>query len=306
MSEPWRAEREVDHALARSLIESQFPTLAPVRLRSLDAGWDNTAYVVNDIYVFRFPRRQIAVSCMEAEIAVLPGLPPLPLPISTPLFVGRGTESFPWPFAGYRWIDGIDASVADLDDRRRIAAAEPLGRFLAALHAVDAEQATELGAGPDTLGRLDLDARTQRMRERIDQMTTLGSPAVADSARRALAAARAAARSPERTNLALVHGDFYCRNLLVDTDGRVNGVVDWGDVHLGHPAVDLSIAYTFLPPEAYPVFVSAYGGIDDATAALARWRAVHYAVILTLYGRDIGDDGLVREGVRTLERLGSG
>ena len=43
-------------------------------LRPLGAGWDNTVFLVNESFVFRFPRREIAVACMEAEIRVLPGL----------------------------------------------------------------------------------------------------------------------------------------------------------------------------------------------------------------------------------------
>lgn len=74
MTRPWRADRAVSEQFARALIESQFPDLAPVTLRPLGAGWDNTVFLVNESYVFRFPRREIAVACMEAENRVLPGL----------------------------------------------------------------------------------------------------------------------------------------------------------------------------------------------------------------------------------------
>ncbi|MCH7839494.1 MAG: phosphotransferase [Planctomycetes bacterium] len=38
----------------------------------------------------------------------------------------------------------------------------------------------------------------------------------------------------------LVHRDLYARHMLVDDDGRPCGVIDWGDVHVGDPAIDLS------------------------------------------------------------------
>ena len=67
---------------ARSLIMSQFPDLAPVRVAVLGDGWDNTAYRVNDDWVFRFPRREMGSNALEAEIRVMPGLAPrLPLPV---------------------------------------------------------------------------------------------------------------------------------------------------------------------------------------------------------------------------------
>ena len=56
-----------------------------VALRSvglLAEGWDNTVWLVDESWVFRFPRRAAAVAGVEREIAVLPRLAPfLPLPI---------------------------------------------------------------------------------------------------------------------------------------------------------------------------------------------------------------------------------
>ena len=46
---------------------------------------------------------------------------------------------------------------------------------------------------------------------------------------------------PSRADFApvFVHGDLYSRHLLVDDAGRPCGVIDWGDCHVGDPAVDL-------------------------------------------------------------------
>jgi aminoglycoside phosphotransferase (APT) family kinase protein len=86
MNRPWSPDHAVSEAQARALIEAQFPALAPVAVTPFGAGWDNTVFLVNDTYVFRFPRREIAVACMEAEIRVLPGLVgrlPLAIPVPT-------------------------------------------------------------------------------------------------------------------------------------------------------------------------------------------------------------------------------
>src|SRR4051794_29331785 len=55
---PWTAENAITDDLARTLIEAQFPQLAPVSIRLLGAGWDNSALLINEEFVFRFPRRQ--------------------------------------------------------------------------------------------------------------------------------------------------------------------------------------------------------------------------------------------------------
>src|SRR5262245_55603459 len=138
----WSAELVVSEELAQSLIEEQFPHLVPVRVEILGAGWDNTAFRVNGAYVFRFPRRQFAVPFLEAETRLMPAIAPrLPLPVPVPTFVGRPTDAYPWPFAGYPMIPGRTACTAALDDHQRTAAAVPLAHFLAALHAIPAGEA---------------------------------------------------------------------------------------------------------------------------------------------------------------------
>lgn len=53
----------------------------------------------------------------------------------------------------------------------------------------------------------------------------------------------------------LIHGDLHFKNMLVDETGKLSGIIDWGDVSIGHPACDLSIAYSFLPPASREGFL---------------------------------------------------
>jgi len=86
----WRAEIAVDPTLAKILIEAQFPVLRPVFARLLGAGWDNTAYLVNEAFIFRFPRRQVAVPLIQTEIDLLPWLSSrVPLRVPVPTYAGQ-------------------------------------------------------------------------------------------------------------------------------------------------------------------------------------------------------------------------
>ena len=308
MTRPWLADRAVSEQLAGALIESQFSDLAPATLRPFGAGWDNTVFLVNEVYVFRFPRREIAVACMEAEIRVLPGLVGgLPLEIPVPTFVGQPQDTFPWPFAGYRLIEGRIVPSARIDETQRAAAAEPLARFLAALHAITAQQAAQLGAEPDTIGRLDLHKRVPRAREHLEKISHLGlvdEPASVDTVLDETVHWLEAHRASGPAVPSLVHGDFDSRHLLVDGQGEPCGVIDWGDVHAGDPAVDLAIAHSFLPPWARETFRSAYGPIDDRTWHLARFRALYQALLLIIYSHDISDDDVLRESLTALRYVG--
>jgi aminoglycoside phosphotransferase (APT) family kinase protein len=76
--------------LLKDLIDEQFPALAPSRVELLGAGWDNWAYSVNDKYVFRCPRRQLAAALLRNEIQLLPIVAArVPLAVPVPVFVGR-------------------------------------------------------------------------------------------------------------------------------------------------------------------------------------------------------------------------
>jgi aminoglycoside phosphotransferase (APT) family kinase protein len=304
----WTPERAVTPELAWALLRAQFPALAPgvaPALERLGVGWDNVAYLVGGRFVFRFPQRAIAVPLIETESQVLPALGTrVPLPVPRPTFVGRPSAEYPWPFLGYERIAGRSACGARLDGEARARAAAPLGRFLRALHAFPVAEAAELSAPGDTIARADVAKRVRETRERLAEARARGL-AGPSAALDEICAQAEAARAPQPPPV-LVHGDLYARHLLVDDGGALSGVIDWGDVHLGQPWLDLSIAYGFLPPRAHDAFFEAYGGApDQALLRRARLHAVFYAVTLLVYGTETSDADLVREARVSLEHLAS-
>jgi aminoglycoside phosphotransferase (APT) family kinase protein len=300
----WTPEREVSPEMALALVRDQFPALgagAPPAIERIGVGWDNVAYLVGGRFVFRFPQRSIAVPLLETESCLLPVVAPrLPLPAPLPVFFGRPSAGYPWPFHGYERVAGRSACGAALDERARERAAAPLGGFLRVLHSFPVEEAGRLGAPGDTLGRADLPKRVRHTRARLAEVRArrLGADGAAfDDICAEADDERAALPSP-----ALVHGDLYARHLLVSEAGDLSGVIDWGDMHLGHPALDLSIAFGFLPAVAWPAFFAAYGGVPPQGALCrARLQALFYGVTLLLYGSETADRDLVREA-----RLGLG
>ena len=83
---------------------------------------------------------------------------------------------------------------------------------------------------------------------------------------------------------------------------RLTGIIDWGDVHLGDPAIDISIAHLVVPAAAHAAFRAAYGPIDERTWTLARYRALYHAILELDYGLRESDTGM-RESGRTALRL---
>ncbi|MCQ2011075.1 phosphotransferase [Sporolactobacillus sp. STSJ-5] len=293
MGNIWDPEQVVSEKLARTLIERQFPELAPAKVSALGEGYDNTVYLVNERYVFRFPRRQIAVGLLRAESGILPKLADhLPLQISKPLFFGNPDAEFSWPFLGYEKVRGYLPVILTHEERARSAA--DLAQFLRALHHFPAEQAAALGVPDDELGRLDIGKRKMALLQRVDQLAMQNLYHRVGKLRQYVEKTDPIPLAEQRC---LVHGDLHIRNLISNQLGRVTGVIDWGDVHIGDPAVDLSIVYSFLPYGARSQFFAVYGEVSDATKALARWKAAFTTVSLFMYGYDRQNADIV-EGCR--------
>jgi aminoglycoside phosphotransferase (APT) family kinase protein len=298
--EPWEAERAVGDREARRLVESRFPELSGATIEPYGVGWDNTAYLVDGEWVFRFPRRRIAVPFIEREARVLPALAPLlPIPIPVPDKVGAGDAEYPWPFSGYRRIPGRTLDHAALSADARASLAEPLAALLRALHAVPPAWAESLGAGRDEIGRLDVPARIGKTRSTFDALAARSALSI--DVRHALDRAMAETPAGPPRRLVLCHGDLYARHLLVDDRGALCGVIDWGDVHLGDPAVDLSVAYLVLPPAARDRFLEAYAGADPTDRLRARARAIFHASATLRFAVEVADEDLRRECALALD-----
>lgn len=299
MQRPWEAERVVDEAQLRRLLERQFPELAELPARYETEGWDNVCFLVGDRWLFRLPRRELGAQLMRVENQLLPVLAKrLPLPVPRPEFIGVPQDDYPWAFHGYRRLAGETLCRAELDDAARAALAEPLGRFLRALHATPLADFPALPG--DENRRLDLDYRGAQIEERLADLRSLG---LVGDPRPWLRVLDHLPRDYDAASDTLVHGDLYARHLLVDERGSLCGVIDWGDAHRGDAALDLGVVHASLPRSAHDEFRSAYGELTDAQWAVGRFKALHSSLMILVYGVDVGDRALVVEGLRALERL---
>jgi aminoglycoside phosphotransferase (APT) family kinase protein len=295
----WDAEISVDATLARTLIADQFPELSDLPIAVLAEGWDNVVYLVGAGWVFRFPRRAIAISGIELEMAVLPELAPLvPLPVPVPVFFGRPSAEFAWPFFGARFIEGREAADAPLTDAGRSALAQPLAGFLRALHRPRVAEAFRDRLPVDPMGRGDMMRRVPHALERLTALESLGTwerPMLAGQL------LEQAARLPATDPVAVVHGDLHFRHLLLEGD-RLSGVIDWGDVNFGDPAVDLQVFWSFLPVAAREPFMAFYGPISEASLLRARVVAMSLCAVLAIYGNQEGMGSVEREALAGLDR----
>lgn len=276
----------VNPELARRLIVDQFPGMRTARIVAFGEGWDNWIYRA-DGWIFRFPRRRIAVPLAEREVLVLPHLAPrLSLPIPNPVWIGRPTPAYPWPFFGYRRLRGTPVAEMALDPDQRSSSAEPLADFLSALQSISGAEAGAWGAGEATAGRMDLGPLKVRFETWLASALDSGLvPANAPWARE-FRDAETLPISLDRP--VLVHGDLNFKNVLLGSDHRLAGVVDWGDVHIGHRAEDWMFAAGYLPRAGQERFRARIAASDESLWRVARAVAIYVNLIVLVSANDMG------------------
>jgi aminoglycoside phosphotransferase (APT) family kinase protein len=295
----WSPAITVDAALARRLIRDQFDELPTERIQLLGTGWDNTVYLVDEIWVFRFPRREIAVAGIEREIAVLPQLTGLPLPIPVPRFIGTGDSRYPWPFFGARYIAGTELSELTLDDGARTPLGLALGTFLRSLH--DPARLPSLAEflPADPMGRSEMRTRVARTRERLAEIARMGLSSVPASVGAVL---RAAEDLPPVVSAVVAHGDLHVRHLLLHADASPAGVIAWGDVCRADPSIDLSLYWSVLSPAGRELLREAYGPVSEEQLLRARVLSLFLNAILAIYAHAEKRRALEREAIAGLQR----
>jgi aminoglycoside phosphotransferase (APT) family kinase protein len=291
----WDADVTVDERRARGFVARLAPALAEATILHLGTGWDTVVYGVADAWTLRIPRRALGAVCLRNEAQFLPTLARwLPCDVPEPQVVLDPDEAFPYPVALCRRVYGRPAD--GLDDDAIAALAPALGAALAALRRVP----TDLDPPPpgDELARADLGFRAPRLIALAGALAD--DPDVAPHLS-ALLADLATSRPWEGPPV-WSHGDLYGRHVFVGDRGALSGLIDWGDLHVGDPALDVSIAWSLLPERGRAAFFDAYGPIDGDTWARARLRALHYGLLLLDHARQSGEPGLLGVARRALRQ----
>ncbi|MEJ8306989.1 phosphotransferase [Saccharibacillus sacchari] len=294
----WDAEWEVDEEQARKLIGKRCPQLLSKPVKRLGWGWDNTVFLVGNEYVFRFPRRKMAVDSIRIEGKLLPKLEHyITIPYPKPLFYGEASDEYPAPFLGYAYMPG-DFPIG-LTEERRALSAKTLAKFLRRLHAFPVREALECGVRQDHRNLTDIASRKVKLQDFLKKMERHLSPEESGVIEAYLSSLQQ--DRVEAVNV-LLHGDLHFKNMLVNQEGIVSGIIDWGDLSLGHPACDLSVAYSFLPPGARGVFFENYGEADGETKLLARLIAVYIPMLILMQAVDDGNEAIAAEAKSNMRR----
>ncbi|MEZ5193910.1 MAG: phosphotransferase [Nocardioides sp.] len=209
--------------------------------RQPEQGWDCETTFVEGRWVDRRPRRPEVAEQLRREAALLPRLADR-LSLAVPRAVVLDEEPLR---VRHVLVPGEQCRPAAL-----VAAdGTAVGRFLRELHDTPPAVWASAGLRP---------AEQQRawLRGQLADLETRVLPLLPEAYRQEAAALLADVGAPY--DAVLVHGDLGPDHLLV-VDGRVSGVIDWGDLHLGDAALDLAWTLHGTPPAFADALASAYG-----------------------------------------------
>lgn len=280
----------MDELAAR--VAERVPALAGAALRPVESGWTCDTYeavVGGERWIVQTPRSPGAAERLRVQGAVLPELgrevsaavPSPAAPVGEP------------PLLIYTAIEGAPCTTTPGIWPER------LGRFLYDLHAVP----------PEFVGLRAATAASVREGTRRDLATLVATVAPAFEPGERGALDRVVAALVDDDDLwgfapCVTHGDLGPEHVLVTQVGDLAGVIDWEEVAIDDPAVDLAWWLHAMPEEGDRA-LGAYGGTPDrGFRARARLRFVIMPWHEVAYGLGGGGGAFVASGLEgSRERL---
>ena len=288
----------MDTDTVRRAIEAAFPDLRVAACRYLSEGLDSSVWEVNDLLVFRFPKRAEVGEWLRREISLLPALAealPVPIPRFSHIALAGAPTDPALPFVGYTRLDGVFLDRAPELLHTASPLVPQLADFLRALHAFPLDRAVACGVplGSWAAWVAHWHSFAARAMRPDDPAHDAATSAWVAATRDTFLAELDAAECP----VALLHHDLATEHILATPTGdRISGVIDWGDVWIGDPAMDFAGFAASYDAATLDALLRAYGPVDVGFRRRANWYARLGPFHLLYFGLHIGDPARIAEG----------
>jgi aminoglycoside 2''-phosphotransferase len=279
------------------IIKQHYPELNILSARFNQDGQYNDVVILNDGLVFRFAKVSDAIKTLRCEIVVQKSLQGrLPLPIPEPMYAHLETEIPGKAFVGYPFIQGVPLwrenfnTITSPRARKRMAV--QLGEFLQGLHQVNVDEAIPIALSSYETREEWVDL-FDRIQERLyAHMREDARRDVSEHFQRYLDQLDRYGFEP-----CLRHGDFGTGNIIYDPENlSITGIIDFGGVGLGDPAVDFAGLYISYGMSFYEDCCSVYPQMSDALDRVHFYCGT-FALQEALFGIENGDEAAFQAGI---------
>ncbi len=296
--DPWHNDFPLDPPRVAEVIAADLPEFPDPRVAVLGEGWDFSTFLVDDEWVFRFPKRRQCVRPLAREFKLLEALagPLAGQAIAIPRyrFNVHTPVLSPVAYVGYPMLRGeslIDCTTESID---RVGIGRQLGEFLQRLHA----------SAPAPRPRIYHDQFPSNLidfRRELDESSAALPPKIAAACAQMLARTPTPHEGPPQFQ----HGDLGAEHILVDRGrGAIVAIIDWGDAGWGNRVADLVGLWAWGGDGAVRGTLSTWGQTlaPDDWARLRQW-GVAYAIGSAYYGYKDRRDPLHATALGWLERM---
>lgn len=260
---------KIDVNLVQNLIATQIPQWKHLPIKPVEnSGWDNRTFHLGDTMLVRMPSAELYANNIAKEFTWLPILAPLlPQQIPTPLFMGKPTIEYPWPWSIYTWLPGTTVAASKDIDLNILA--QDLGLFLKALYTIDTTSGPSAGEHNFYRG-----SSLTVYDDQVKKACALLDDKV--DTKKVLTVWKSAIATEWQNPPVWVHGDIAVGNLLQQNE-KLTAVIDFSCLAVGDPACDLAIAWTFFDATSRKMFKKTVA-LDEATwnrgKSWALWKAL--------------------------------
>ncbi|SIS63546.1 phosphotransferase family protein [Salimicrobium flavidum] len=280
------------------IISERYPNLKIDQIEMNEIGQNNTVLIVNERFVFRFPKYLEGIEKLKKETKVLEHIGKrVSLPIPEPKYIHFESGVVGEVFTGYPLLSGTPLWPSEIKKVKKEVQiqkiAEQLVRFLSDLHSQPVD---------------DLDVKKQRMEDLRHSTEKLYEafkeklfPYMKETSKKEVARNFEVFISDKKTlnfEPVLIHGDFGASNILWDAEREaVSGIIDFGETEVGDPAYDfagLSASYgrSFLE-KCLGLYTS-----DDTIMKRIEFYQSTFALQEALHGVENNDQKAFEEGMR--------
>jgi aminoglycoside 2''-phosphotransferase len=286
-------------------IRGRYPALKVVTARLNEQGQSNDGLIINEEFIFRFPKHPRALRHLRVEFEILRALQGLTsLPIPNPVSSHLDTDVVGEAFFGYRLIPGepflreIFLSITESTVADRIVS--QVATFLKGLHG--------LQPGVDFQFEPPLRDTREEWIALLDRIKTNLTPRLsAEDSLIVIDFFENFLSDGDNFNYhpVLRHGDFGTVNVLFDTENkRLSGVIDFGNAALGDPALDLAaiMAPSFGYGAAFVYELQRIYPIDERLLRRAHFYVRAFSLQQALYGLEHGNDDIFSDGFAEFSR----
>ena len=275
------AKNDLDEQLKQARLEQikkEFPDIKIDDSRLINHGWDHDVIVLNNQEIFRFPKDNEQQESFKRELQFLKYLKDkTTVPIPDYKYVASDQS-----FGGYPLLKGEEVfpeKFALLSVEQKDNVAQQLGEFLTVIHTTPIVEIERIGYVEKTGGhfwsREDAEKRFQRIKELVlPKLTEKERGWVEKNCEEYLSFSF-------NYQKVLLHSDITAAHLLVDVNqGKLSGVIDFGDVEIGDPALDFAGLFYYYGEDFGQKVVDYYKGQVDPDMI----KRAHYPVRLSAAG----------------------